>query len=885
MSNTLYSRPAALWRTAITGASALTLLALPAIAQLDAVQARAESAPIISVDRERDGEAMNYAVVLTEGSSAEQLKTLADYVDAQGNKSLVRYPHLSVFFAQSAKKSFASSLAEYAAQQGITLHSVGPTRTNIITDSELVVEANTPAPPAATETPGGGSAADGDEWVPDPYTKKNNWGLYAIGAIEAQHVDVPRADVVVGVIDSGVDGNHPDLAGQIIEDKSVSCGHNGIPDTSREQWQDVDSHGTHVAGTIAAAHNGVGLDSVAPQVKIAAVRASDEEGYFYPEYVTCAFNWAVDKGFDITNNSYYVDPWEFWVPTEPSQAAGYESVRRAVAYAHHSGVLNVGAAGNSNYDIAHPTTDDNSPNDVEGAKIEGRDVTGGYDIPTMLPEMVRVSAVGQTDRNADPATTPLARARFSNYGVGIITVAAPGVDIASTVPVNGDKPPYGYKSGTSMASPHVAGVAGLLKSIHPEATPNQLTELLKKHAQANYNRLAPDAAGKDYRGVGLVDALAAVLKDQPKPVVSALEYSADAKVWIPLENSINIATYPSVYVRVSATGPVTALNLVVGENNAANARSDNPFGTDLSVSTQAINLGELYAQGITSVPVALIANGRNNDSRADDDVVESLVIDLVSEPVPPAETPQSTPEEPTSDTETPAVPATDTPTSDNTSGTPGGSNPDASTPDGSAPEASNPNTDNGNGTTPAAGNDSEPTTPVVVPPSQPVDALPTTPKNNTPVKTHLETATVVTNVKTVVAGKTITFTAQGFTPGEKVSFTVHSEPVHAGTVLADNAGRATLEWEVPANFELGEHRVMASNGSGKSAEYRFTVVGETHNTSHATSAPNAAAQSQKTAATAKTLAATGAYTMTMLSMAGVALAAGATVVAAKRRRD
>ena len=124
--------------------------------------------------------------------------------------------------------------------------------------------------------------------------------------------------VVVGVLDSGIDA--------------------GRPDTSPTSWLPTTSdHGTHVAGTIAAARNGVGIVGVAPNVRVASVKVVNDDGFIYPEYAVCGFVWAATHHMDVTNNSYYVDPYEFWCDDQPDQAAAMEAVRRAVQLVGEAG--------------------------------------------------------------------------------------------------------------------------------------------------------------------------------------------------------------------------------------------------------------------------------------------------------------------------------------------------------------------------------------------------------------------------------------------------------------------------------------------------------------------------------------------------------------------
>ncbi len=279
--------------------------------------------------------------------------------------------------------------------------------------------------------------------------------------------------MTVAVIDTGVDDTHPDLAPNFDSRASANCV-SGAPDTT-SSWRPAageSDHGTHVAGTIAAAKNGVGVTGVAPGVKVSGIKVSNPDGFFYTEAVVCGFLWAAEHGVEVTNNSYYTDPWLFNCKNDPDQGALVDALTRAVKYAERKGTVNVAAAGNSRHDLASDAIEDTtSPNDSETV-TRTVDPSACPDIPTMLPGVVTVSATGAKGLKSS----------YSNYGRGVIDVAAPGGDstvyqtpeppavnglILSTLP--GGR--YGYKAGTSMASPHVAGVVALIKSKHPYAPP------------------------------------------------------------------------------------------------------------------------------------------------------------------------------------------------------------------------------------------------------------------------------------------------------------------------------------------------------------------------------------------------------------------------------
>lgn len=338
------------------------------------------------------------------------------------------------------------------------------------------------------------------------------WDMQMIKADQAHAITDGSRDVLVGVLDSGIDADHPDLAANIDVANSVNCSDAGRPDGSATGWQPTTSdHGTHVAGTIGAARNGVGLVGVAPGVRMASVKVVNDDGFIYPEYAVCGFMWAGLHGMDVTNNSYYIDPFYFWCGDQPDQAAGKEAVRRAVDWATSEGVVHAAAAGNESLDLANKTTDATSPDDLPAGQQVDRKVNSGcHDIPTELDGVATVSSMQQF-----PAGTLDSRlSGFSNRGLGTIDVAAPGSSILSTIVTDNG---YGRKSGTSMASPHVAGVLALMKSVHPGWAPDRL--LAKLREQADDKACGTATAGpvwvgpvaeNSYFGDGVVDALEAV---------------------------------------------------------------------------------------------------------------------------------------------------------------------------------------------------------------------------------------------------------------------------------------------------------------------------------------------------------------------------------------
>lgn len=258
------------------------------------------------------------------------------------------------------------------------------------------------------------------------------WGMDRIDAPNAWATTTGSKEIVVGVVDSGVDYTHPDLATQmwVNEDEDPNTpadddGNGWVNDVHGADCanndgdpMDDNSHGTHVAGTIGAAANGTGVVGVAPNVRIMALKVlgADNWGY-YSDAIECLY-YAIDNGAQVTNNS--------WYGTEFSQAL-YD----AIAEARDNDQLFVAAAGNESAD------NDSQPH---------------YPASFDLDNVISVAATDSNDRLA----------WFSNYGVGSVDLAAPGVGIVSSVPGG-----YDSFSGTSMAAPHVTGAVALLLAADP----------------------------------------------------------------------------------------------------------------------------------------------------------------------------------------------------------------------------------------------------------------------------------------------------------------------------------------------------------------------------------------------------------------------------------
>ena len=282
------------------------------------------------------------------------------------------------------------------------------------------------------------------------------WGLAAVRAQQAWSVTRGEG-VIVAVIDSGVDGAHPDLVGR------VSAGYSTVSQVELEEGEQSDGngHGTHVAAIIAGDDDGDGVVGIAPKAIILPVQALASNGSGDDRTVADAIDYAVRNNAQVINLSLggSVNPF----------ANGASVSCDAVARAYDANVVVVVSSGNS----------------------------GGYGNPLNQPASCRGAlSVAALDETVN-------RTYFSSYD-NTVRIAAPGRRIVSATP-SIDLFPYDQWDGTSMAAPHVAGVAALLRAAHPTWTAQQVVERLLSSA-VDIGVPGPDSE----TGAGLVDAAAAL---------------------------------------------------------------------------------------------------------------------------------------------------------------------------------------------------------------------------------------------------------------------------------------------------------------------------------------------------------------------------------------
>ncbi|HLU59427.1 MAG TPA: S8 family serine peptidase [Pseudonocardia sp.] len=406
------------------------------------------------------------------------------------------------------------------------------------------------------------------------------WGLSMVRADAARAIQPGDRRVLVGILDTGVDGSHPDIAPNL----DVGLSRNFVTDIPTDPTgavldgpcefpgcvdppdHDGGGHGTHVAGTVAAVANGSGVSGVAPGVTLVNIRAGQDSGLFFLQPVIDALTYGADIGLDVINMSFYVDPWRYNCldnPADPPEArieqrTTIEAMNRALEYAHAKGVTLVGSLGNENEDLGHPRRDTSSPNHPPGAAYP-REIDNAtcFDLPVEGPHVIGVSAVGPQGEKAD----------YSNYGLEQVSLAAPGGNggpggpedlILSTYPKeilqqegdvdaageitqlgaasgvqkactpDGTCGYYAYLQGTSMAAPHVSGVAALVVSRHGVPDPQhpggltmapaevERALVASAHETACPATPAPSAPCEGspgfngYYGNGIVDAVAAL---------------------------------------------------------------------------------------------------------------------------------------------------------------------------------------------------------------------------------------------------------------------------------------------------------------------------------------------------------------------------------------
>ncbi|MEV0344250.1 S8 family serine peptidase [Nonomuraea sp. NPDC050680] len=339
------------------------------------------------------------------------------------------------------------------------------------------------------------------------------WDMRMIGADRANKKVPGSKKVLVGVIDTGIDGKHPDIAPNF----NRALSRNFVTDKPNDENgdtldgpcevssckdpvdQDDEGHGTHVASTIGSPLNHIGIAGVAPGVQLVNIRAGQDSGFFFLKPSLDALTYAADIGVDVVNMSYYVDPWLFNCAHNKAdskkqqlqQRAIITGMQRALDYARKKGVTLISALGNGSTDLGRPKADTSSPGYPRGSEKTRKVDNSCINVPAESRGVISIAAVGPSGRKAG----------YSDYGIEQADLAAPGGDVtegkgASTTRSilaaapeavlrrtglldKSGKPKtsavvrdcssrpcsyYQYLDGTSMAAPHATGVAAILIS-------------------------------------------------------------------------------------------------------------------------------------------------------------------------------------------------------------------------------------------------------------------------------------------------------------------------------------------------------------------------------------------------------------------------------------
>jgi len=440
--------------------------------------------------RTSGGKAQTYLVVF---KSATSPANAGASVQAAGGTIVQNYSQIGVVIARSSESSFRANVMTDGRVDGAAATANFATR---LDDGTVNGESSDAQGPPVGDLPNS-PATDTDNLSP------LQWDMTQIHTPEAHAITGGSPDVLVGDIDTGIDFSHPDLAPNIDVADSVNCV-SGTPVPGLAA-QDDNGHGTHTAGTVAAASNGIGIVGAAPNVKIAGIKAGNAAGYFFPEAVVCSFMWAATHGVDVTNNSYFADPWLFNCKNDPAQRAIWQAEQRAIMYAEQQGVTVVAAAGNESEDISHPTRDQTSPDDT--VPVDRRVTNACAVVPVEVPGVVGVSATGNDVQDTSAGQYPdNLKSFYSSFGISEVDVTAPGGD--SIFGVTPAALPFGrvlstwpaslaanclrkvfdpgapgalwcYAQGTSMASPHATGVAALIISQYGHVAPGQVQAILQ----------------------------------------------------------------------------------------------------------------------------------------------------------------------------------------------------------------------------------------------------------------------------------------------------------------------------------------------------------------------------------------------------------------------
>jgi subtilisin family serine protease len=501
-----------------------------------------------------------FIVFFVDGASASQAQAA---VAAAGGTVVDEIEQLGIARVTTENAGFVGAISASSAVRGVARnHAVGEDRAGVahrFAAERALADRATYRAAAGDGTPDGVPNGPKDKKAGPETFSWLQWNMRMIGATaDGAHQTATGEGVLVGIIDTGIDASHPDLAPNFnaalsrnfttdIPDIDGPC--EAEPDQSCEDPSNVDEggHGTHVSGIVAGAYNGFGVAGVAPDATLVNLRAGQDSGFFFFFETVAAITYAADNGIDVVNMSFYTDPWLYNCASADDVIAGTlsadeiaeqalirQGIIDAVAYARGLGVTLVAASGNQHIDLAAPTRTDTTSPDYPLNTAKSLTVTNNcLDLPSEAPGVIEVAALGPSTVKAD----------YSTWGLGAIDVAAPGGwfrdyygtqdfrepenmilssypeavarEEGGVNPGGGLTDPhfylrdcidgntcayYQYLQGTSMAAPHVTGLVALIIQAHGiDHDPDAVYAILTSTAS---DTPCPDPALLDYTQEG-----------------------------------------------------------------------------------------------------------------------------------------------------------------------------------------------------------------------------------------------------------------------------------------------------------------------------------------------------------------------------------------------
>ena len=373
--------------------------------------------------------------------------------------------------------------------------------------------------------------------TPDDYYLNVQWALGKVQASQAWDITQGSRNIRIAILDTGIDLQHRDLATKIVSSVNFT--------DSTTAAANGQSHGTHVAGIAAAAtNNGIGVAGLGRNCSIMNVKVLGDSGYGYYSWIAKGIIWAADNGANVISMSL-------------GGSIASTTLENAVNYAWSKGVVVVAAAGNN-----------------------------GSTTPFYPAYYANCIAVGATD-NSDAMTS------WSNHG-SWVDVAAPGLSIYSTVPSS----QFGYKSGTSMSSPHVAGLAGLVFSVASDSNGNgRINDEVRAAIESTCDSLALDVANGRINAYRAVQSVSSDAVSSPSPTSTPVSTVAPTPTPTPTPVPTVAPTptpIPTVAPTPTPVPTVTPPPTSVSSTMWVEGISFTPSGSDLAIKFQVVNPSPVY---------------------------------------------------------------------------------------------------------------------------------------------------------------------------------------------------------------------------------------------------------------------------------------------------